>query len=74
MRTMAMMQTHCKMRIISIIHIIYIKEKAEYKLSFISMVFPRLYFLYILEGQKHRYVAYRDQAPPPPKKIPLTNK
>lgn len=30
---------------------IYIKEKAEYKLSFISMLFPRLYFLYIWKAK-----------------------
>lgn len=51
MRTMAMMQMHCKMRIVFIIHIMYIKEKAEYKLSFISMAFSRLYSLYIWKAK-----------------------
>lgn len=51
MRTMAMMQTHCKMRIIFIIHIIYIYEKADYKLSFKSIAFPRLYSLYIWKAK-----------------------
>lgn len=51
MRTMAMMQMHCKMRIIFIIHIRYIKEKAEYKLSFVSMAFPCLHSLYIWKAR-----------------------